>query len=134
VNNEIPLKFRLLAAGFQVIGAVAPIVSIPITWILWTITKQLHPFVDQSGKSALNFQTSIALYIIVIAGSLGIICGVFPVNAIQLIVLFISYPVIFLFSVLILSSFVLSIFATILALNGKVYNYPLTITFLSESP
>ncbi len=134
MNNEIPLKFRLLAAGFQVIGAIAPIVSIPITWILWAITKQLHPFVDRSGKSVLNFQTSIALYIIVISGFLSIVCGAFPVNAIQSIVLFISYPVICLLSILLLSSFVLSIFATILALNGKVYNYPLTIKFLPETP
>jgi uncharacterized Tic20 family protein len=84
MNREIPLKFRLIAAGLHAIGAtssslvvfgtifsmmpftyridslILPIltgiaVTSPITtWIGWRITKQIHPFVDRSGRSALN--------------------------------------------------------------------------------
>ena len=35
--------------------------------ILWTANKNNHPFIDQNGKQALNFQISLLLYSLVIA-------------------------------------------------------------------
>ncbi len=84
MNREIPLKFRLMAAGLHVISATSwssvvfgtiysmmpfthgsnfPIPTILIgitvaspitTWFGWRITKKIHPFVDRSGRSAVN--------------------------------------------------------------------------------
>ncbi len=57
MNNEIPLKFRLLAAGFHILAMISPIVyliGILLVPIIWICTRQLHPFVDRSGKDAIN--------------------------------------------------------------------------------
>ncbi len=54
MNNHIPLKFRLLAAGFHVINVLFLTISAPLVWLLWMFTKQLDPFVDRAGRDALN--------------------------------------------------------------------------------
>jgi uncharacterized Tic20 family protein len=54
MNNQLSLKFRLLAAGFHVINVIFSTISTPIIWILWLLTKELHPFVDRAGRDALN--------------------------------------------------------------------------------
>jgi uncharacterized Tic20 family protein len=54
MNNHIPLKFRLIAAGFHVINVLFSSLSTPLVWLLWMFTKQLDPFVDRAGRDALN--------------------------------------------------------------------------------
>lgn len=57
MNNQIPLKFRLLAASFHAFNALFPvisIVSILVIWIVWLLTREIHPFIDLSGRNALN--------------------------------------------------------------------------------
>jgi hypothetical protein len=49
MSNQIPLKFRLLAASFHALNALFPaisIFSILIIWIMWLCTKAVHPFID----------------------------------------------------------------------------------------
>jgi uncharacterized protein len=53
MNNDIPLKFRLLAAGFHV-AAIMTSIGLFLVPIVWISTRQLHPFVDRSGKDAIN--------------------------------------------------------------------------------
>jgi uncharacterized Tic20 family protein len=57
MNDQIPLKFRLLAASFHALNALFPVISIfsiLIIWIVWLCTKATHPFIDLSGRNALN--------------------------------------------------------------------------------
>jgi uncharacterized protein len=137
MNDRIPQNFRLLAALLHFIGALMPVISvisILITWVLWMTTKDKHPFIDLSGRSALNFQISIVVYTIASLCCLGAICGIMyslP-NLSDSIVLMVAYPAIFIMAILFVGAFSLPIFATILAINGKIYSYPLTIRFWSE--
>jgi uncharacterized protein len=133
MNTEIPLKFRILAAIMHALGGVM-VISIPLTWILWITTKELHPFIDRCGKAALNFQSSVILYITVAILLLFTTCGIlsnfgqFGQSAI----IMIGYPVFFLAPIFYTVVFLIPIAAAILALLGKVYSYPLTIKFVSE--
>jgi uncharacterized protein len=133
-RQQIPLNFRILAALLHAICTLFPITCLPITWILWLATRNQHPFVDRSGRSALNFQTSLFLYLFVVAGLLGVICGILPTNIGQSFVAIITYPAIFLATILMLSAFVLPLVAAGLAMYGRIYSYPLTVKFLSELP
>jgi uncharacterized Tic20 family protein len=57
MNNPIPLKIRLLAAGFHTLNALFPalsIFSILVIWVAWLCTRNIHPFVDLAGRNALN--------------------------------------------------------------------------------
>lgn len=89
-----------------VIGAViAPL-------ILWQVKKEEHPFVDEQGKEALNFQISILLYEVV-AGLLCFAC-----------IGFVLLPAVVVFDVVFL------IIAALKANNGEHYAYPLIIRFV----
>jgi uncharacterized Tic20 family protein len=80
MNNEIPQKLRLIATGSHMAGAISPmlfsllprivmnrsgdtfivsmilaIVFQPIVALFsWRVTKNIHPFVDRSGRDAVN--------------------------------------------------------------------------------
>jgi uncharacterized protein len=133
-HQQIPLNFRILAALLHAICTLLPITSLPITWILWLATRRQHSFVDRSGRSALNFQTSLIVYLVIIIGLLSIICGVLPTNISQSFVEIIAYPALFLIGILMLSAFLLPIVGAVLAMYGRIYSYPLTVKFLSELP
>jgi uncharacterized protein len=134
MNTEIPLKFRALAAIMHALGGFTPIVSLPITWILWITTKELHPFIDRCGRAALNFQASVILYLTVAILLLGTTCGI--LSSIgqygQSAAMMIGYAVFFVMPIFFAVLFVVPIAAAILAMLGKVYSYPLTIKFVSE--
>jgi uncharacterized protein len=134
MNTEIPLKFRALAAIMHALGGLAPVISIPITWILWITTKELHPFIDRCGRSALNFQASVILYMTVATLLLFTTCGILSNfgQVGQSATMMISYPVFFMIPILSAVLVVIPIAAAILAMFGKVYSYPLTIKFVSE--
>jgi uncharacterized Tic20 family protein len=134
MNSQVPRKFRILAAVLHAIGILSPL-SLPITWILWLVVRDLDPFIDRCGRSALNFQASIILYLMIIYGMLGVMCGVLPQGNVQsLLVNFVGYPAFIISLVLVSSSFCLSIFAAVLAIRGKIYIHFLTVKFLSEVP
>ncbi len=119
--------------------------------ILW-LTKKESEFVDHHGKQALNFQISLFLYTIFLAGIAlaAIVFTGFSISGDEF--FFIdhehlpfeefskAFPFILIVgSFIMLSSglFILSIFAVISAsLNaseGKYYNYPLSINFLGAT-
>jgi uncharacterized protein len=134
MNTDIPLKFRALAAIMHALGGFTPIISLPITWILWITTKELHPFIDRCGRSALNFQASVILYMTVATLLLFTTCGILSNfgQVGQSATMMISYPVFFMIPILSAVLVVIPIAAAILAMFGKVYSYPLTIKFVSE--
>ena len=86
-------------------GIIAPI-------IIWQIKKDEHPFVNEQGKEAVNFQISILIYELV-AGLLVFLCvGAFLLFAVMI------FNIVFL------------VIAAIKANDGFHYHYPLCIRFI----
>jgi len=97
-------------AGFVVpvilSGIIAPL-------IIWQIKKDDHPFIDEHGKEALNFQISIGIYALVSLLLIPVFCiGAFLLTAVGI------FNLVFL------------LIAAIKANNGFHYRYPLCIRFI----
>lgn len=86
-------------------GIVAPL-------IIWQIKKDEHPFVDYNGKEAVNFQISVAIYLLVAILLVFVVIGV------------VLLPAVVVFNIVFL------IIAAVKANNGDHYEYPLTIRFI----
>jgi uncharacterized Tic20 family protein len=126
-----------------------PFANFFIPVLLWTVHKE-KPFVNEHGRQAINFQLSILLYIVFI----GVLCipffVIFAADFISLIdaidhtvheirfqeiknlsgyVLLFSLVALLLLSVFIFELYAV-ISATMRAAQGKLYNYPLSISFI----
>ncbi|MDX1612054.1 MAG: DUF4870 domain-containing protein [Candidatus Thermoplasmatota archaeon] len=91
--------------------------------VVWLLKKDAHPFVDDQGREALNFQLSLLLYT-VIAGVVGVVLVLTLVGIVLVPFLILC---VLAFAVL---AFVLPILAAVRASEGKLYRYPLTIRLL----
>jgi uncharacterized Tic20 family protein len=80
MNDTIPLKFRLVAAGLHLINALIPFLSTFVIGMLWLIIKDIHPFLDRSSRNALNCALNTLLGTIAFAAFcmfvFSITCGV----------------------------------------------------------
>ena len=120
--------------------------------LLWTINKE-KPFVDENGREAINFQLSILLYSL----GIGLICIpffiIFAADFVTLIdvidhtvheirvseiknlsgyILMFALVAILLFGLFIFELYAV-ISATMQAAKGKLYKYPLSISFIRSS-
>ena len=77
--------------------------------IIWQIKKDDHPFIDENGKQAINFQLSMLIY------AVGLTITVIGV---------------FLLPVVAILNIVFTIIAAIRAGDGKDYDYPLSIELI----
>jgi uncharacterized Tic20 family protein len=93
-------------------GTIIPFGSILGPLIIWSIKKDEYPTIDPHGKEAVNFNISIAIYMIISAIFIIIVIGIF-----MLIALWIFQTV-------------LIIMASIKANNGESFEYPLSIRFI----
>ncbi len=118
--------------------------------IIWSSYKDKSEFVDHHGKQALNFQLSLLLYTLILALiAIPIFVTVFlqnlPLEAVfndddfyirnfnfegNIGLLSIGATAVILFGLLKFVEFFLVIYASIKALNGELYKYPLTIPFI----
>ena len=80
--------------------------------ITWLIKKDDHPFIDEQGKEALNFQITMLLAIIVSA----FLCFIF--------IGFILLPV------LVIGDVVFTVIASLKAKEGEHYRYPFAFRFI----
>ncbi len=99
-------------AGFG--GYLLPLAgSIVLPMILWLIKRDDHPFIDDQGREALNFQLTLIVFYIVAGILVLLLVG-------------------FLFLLLIpLYQIVMIIVAAVKSHGGERFRYPLTIRFLS---
>jgi uncharacterized protein len=81
--------------------------------VVWLLKRNEHPFIDDQGKEALNFQISMLIYTIVAAMMLCVLIGLVLLPAV------------------IVVNIVFVIIASIKASNGEVYRYPLTIRLVN---
>ena len=93
-------------------GYIVPFGSILGPLVIWSIKKEQFPAIDEHGKEALNFQISIAIYMIISAILIVIVVGIFLLIA------------------LVVFRLILIIMASIKANNGEYFKYPLSIQFI----
>ena len=99
------------ASGF--VGMFIPLGNIIAPLLIWLIKKEESRFVDEVGRNVVNFQITWTIYLIVSALSLIVFIG------------FVLLPLV------IIGWFVLIIIGAIRASNDTVFEYPLTINFIS---
>ncbi|MEN0048080.1 MAG: DUF4870 domain-containing protein [Bacteroidota bacterium] len=108
-------------------GGILPFGHIIAPLIIWQLKKSESSFVDQNGKSALNFQLSITLYILVIC------LMIIPFLFFSTTIAGIELPLL-LFTVgiggVVIVQFILIIMAAIKAAKGEVFHYPFVIKFV----
>ena len=92
-------------------GFIIPLGNVLGPLIVWAIKKDEHPFVDDQGKEALNFQLTMTLGLVISAIMIIVLIGLLLIYAICLYAL------------------IMIIIASIKANDGIYYRYPLTIRF-----
>ncbi|MHC4113113.1 MAG: DUF4870 domain-containing protein, partial [Planctomycetota bacterium] len=118
VSKEVNKDARMWAMFCHLGGLAALLPILPIIGgiiaplIIWQIKKEEHPFVNEQGKEAVNFQISILIYELV-AGLLFFAC----VGTLLL-------PAVMIFDIVFL------VIAAIKANDGFHYRYPLCIHFI----
>jgi uncharacterized Tic20 family protein len=80
--------------------------------VIWLVKKDEHPFVDEQGKEALNFQITVAIAYIV-AGLLSFLC-----------IGFLLFPAVGVVNL------IFCIMACVAVNKGEHYRYPLTVRFI----
>ena len=100
---------HLMALSGIVVQGVGFVLGPLITWL---IKKDEHPFIDEQGKEAVNFQITMLIAMVVS----GLLCFVF--------IGFILLPVIA------IGDIVLTIIASLKAKEGEHYCYPFTFRFI----
>ena len=80
--------------------------------VAWLVKRNDHPFIDEQGKEAVNFQITMFLALIVCAPFLLILIGIPMMLAVA--ALMTIFPIL----------------AAIQASDGKAYRYPLSIRFI----
>ena len=88
-----------------------PFLGVFITFIIWLLKKDLHPFVEQQGREALNYQISFTIYMIL---------------CIPLMIILIGIPM---FIIIGITSIILTIIACVTVSKGQPYRYPAIIRF-----
>jgi uncharacterized Tic20 family protein len=121
-NEELSKDARMWAMFCHLAGLAGFVVPVVISGIIaplviWQIKKDEHPFIDEHGKEAVNFQISMSLYtligsIVCIITCVGMILIPFFIGAVYIIDL------------------VFLLIAAVKANNGERYYYPICIRFI----
>ncbi len=80
--------------------------------VLWLVKKEEDAFLRETGKHVLNFQISMAIYLVVASLAIFLVIG------------FVLVPVVLIVGI------VYTIIGAIKSSEGEIYQYPLTIRFL----
>lgn len=80
--------------------------------VVWLIKKDDHPFVEEQGKEAINFQITMFIAAMISLLLTVVVIGIFLVIAVGLVM--VIFPII----------------AAVKASNGEAYRYPFTIRFI----
>lgn len=123
-ENLIPdRRTRKWAAACHLAG-LAWFTAIPLGWlilpfIIWRMARHDHPYIDEQGREALNYQLSLTIYNIVIAAMMWFMS-----------LIFFGWLLAPLAAILVLAEIVGCLYAAHQAYEGRPFRYPLTIPFL----
>ena len=109
------------AKNWAVICHLAALLGVPLPLVghvvgplvVWMLKKDEHPFIDDQGKESVNFQISMAIYMLVSALLICVVIGI------------VLLPVLWIANVIFV------IVAAVRASSGEAYRYPLTIRLIS---
>jgi uncharacterized Tic20 family protein len=93
--------------------------------VFWRMHRRRHPFVDESGKAALNFSLSIDLYLFVVGTISLATCGLLGLGSGLGVIAYLWI----LMPLLLFAHFCSIVFGGIQASKGIIYKYPGTISF-----
>lgn len=105
--EDVPSESRVWA----IVAHMLPIVSLPVLGplFIWMIKRDEDAFVEEHSREALNFQISVAIYLIVSSILMVLIIG------------FLLIPIV------LIGALVFAILASVKASNSEPYRYPLSI-------
>jgi uncharacterized protein len=145
--QNLPRSIRLWGMGCHLSAIVCPLcncvmipfVSLIVPYLVWVSGRDRHPFVDDQGRKALNFQISMAIY--TISGGILLIflflltCGMALTastfsSAMGNIAMWFGFALATLIALFALFQLGVIILAAIKAYNGQSYQYPFTLRFL----
>jgi uncharacterized Tic20 family protein len=131
--------FMIIIAGSSIyllwcIPLFAMLAATSLTTLVYLINRRSHPFLDQSGRCALNLVLSYSFYSIAIAAFLGSICGISVTVSSFEAILFATGGYLFMISMILFVYSCCILAGGIYAWRGRFYSYPYTIKFLNESP
>jgi uncharacterized Tic20 family protein len=117
VPGEIPESARKMAMACHLLALVGLLGNgvgfLLGPLIIWVVKKDEHPFIDEQGKEAINFQITMFIAMIISAILILVLIGFFLMFIVG--ILMVVFPII----------------AGIKANNGEHYRYPMTIRLLS---
>jgi uncharacterized Tic20 family protein len=118
-NEELSKDSRMWAMFCHLAGLAGFVIPVVISGIIaplivWQIKKDEHPFIDEHGKEAVNFQISISLYMVIGIAACLVTC----IGAVLI-------P--FLAGALGIIDLVFLLIAAVKANNGEHYRYPICI-------
>jgi len=93
-------------------GYLIPFGNIIGTLVIWLVKKDESAYVDKHGKSSLNFEISITIYVLI---------------SVLLIFIVVGIPILIGLGIF---QIIAVIIATIRAYDGQYYDYPLTMVFV----
>jgi uncharacterized protein len=121
-----------------IVFIVLPLVSIILTtvlvWAFWRFSRNIHEFVNLSGREITNFMLSNSLYMLIAVTLTAMTCGIIPLEKSirDFVGSFVPYLLI-LEPIILILHFLCIIIGTIQTSKGRIYRYPLSIHFLRES-
>ncbi|HSR69480.1 MAG TPA: DUF4870 domain-containing protein [Acidobacteriota bacterium] len=99
--------------------------------VVWLVKRHEHPFIDEQGREAVNFQITLTLIFAALVFCLIFLALIMlPVLDRQPGLVFLFIPVAFLLPVVALTDFILILVATIRAGNGQPHRYPLNLRLI----
>ena len=102
----------MLCHLFGLLGLIVPLGNVIGPLLIWLLKKEEHPFIEEQGREALNFQITFTIAMMV---------SVF---------LALVYVGLFLLAILGIVDLILIIMASTAASRGENYRYPFSIKFL----
>ena len=94
-----------IAAWFVALPFLGPL-------IVWLLKKQEHPFIDDQGKEALNFQITVAIVFVILTPTLCIAIGIVLLPLVAV------------------AGLIFTIIGGVKAKDGVPYRYPMTFRFI----
>jgi uncharacterized Tic20 family protein len=79
ISNSTKYSFECLMIGFY-LGLPSIFILLVIACIQWLITKRIHPFVDRTGRSVLNYTLNMSLLMLCLVFALIATCGMLDPN------------------------------------------------------
>jgi uncharacterized Tic20 family protein len=121
--------------SFFIVFIVLPLVSFILTTIIvlvfWQFSKNIHEFVDLSGREVTNLMLSNSLYLLIFVTLTAMSCGIIPLDkSVRISVSSFAPYILILEPIILILHFIYIIIGAIQTRKGRIYCYPLSIRFL----